>query len=387
MNTAVVIGAGSIGRGFIGQIFYKSGFSTVFIDVNAELTGQLNRRREYPLRTVSSLGVHEETVCDIAAVDAKDAEAVASSLQSAAIAATAVGVHNLVKVAEDLAAGLQKRIENGRPPVNILVCENSIDANRTLKREVAARLPEELRGSLDGSVGFVGVSVGRMVPAAKPSAEDPLLLQVEPYSELPYDMSCWRGEAVALHGGVPCEEFDYFNKRKLYVHSLGHAAAAYRGALKGYRTVHEAMADAAVSALSIAVMEESGRALDREYPLYKESTARHIEDLALRFTNRVLQDPISRVCADPLRKLGPDDRLVGAMRYCLQWEIECPHILSAIAAGLLYMDDLDKSSVEMRKRIKEQGVEHFLSSHCGIKPEETQITGPVITAYHAINGA
>ena len=74
-------------------------------------------------------------------------------------------------------------------------------AARELGQVQDAKLPEELRERLDGAAGFVEVSVGRMVPAAKEQA-DPLLLRVEPYDKLPYDTACWRGEAVARRGGV-----------------------------------------------------------------------------------------------------------------------------------------------------------------------------------------
>ena len=42
---AVMYGAGNIGRGFIGQKFYLSGYDTTFIDVNKEVVDLLNERK------------------------------------------------------------------------------------------------------------------------------------------------------------------------------------------------------------------------------------------------------------------------------------------------------------------------------------------------------
>ena len=46
-NTLVMFGAGNIGRSFIGQLFSRAGYETVFIDVNDALIDALNERREY----------------------------------------------------------------------------------------------------------------------------------------------------------------------------------------------------------------------------------------------------------------------------------------------------------------------------------------------------
>ena len=50
MKKAVIYGGGNIGRGFIGQLFYESGYETAFIDINKELINQLNEKREYPVK-------------------------------------------------------------------------------------------------------------------------------------------------------------------------------------------------------------------------------------------------------------------------------------------------------------------------------------------------
>ena len=56
---SVIYGAGSIGRGFIGQLFSESDFEVVFIDQNKELIDQLNGRKSYPLSLIHISLLHE----------------------------------------------------------------------------------------------------------------------------------------------------------------------------------------------------------------------------------------------------------------------------------------------------------------------------------------
>jgi mannitol-1-phosphate 5-dehydrogenase len=57
----------------------------------------------------------------------------------------------------------------------------------------------------------------------------------------------------------------------------------------------------------------------------EESLHNHIGDLLLRFRNRALGDTLYRVGCDLPRKLGPDDRLTGAIKLAIEYE-SCPMI-------------------------------------------------------------
>ena len=46
---AVHFGAGSIGRGFIGELLHDTGYEITFIDVNDEIIKQINADGGYPL--------------------------------------------------------------------------------------------------------------------------------------------------------------------------------------------------------------------------------------------------------------------------------------------------------------------------------------------------
>ena len=127
-KTAVMIGAGNIGRGFIGAAFAASGYETVFIDVNEELVGAINARGEYPVRILLPDGGRRDTmVRGVRAVSGRDTGAAAAEIAKAGICATAVGVRAMPLIAPELALGLALRTREEAPPLNIIVCENMKD--------------------------------------------------------------------------------------------------------------------------------------------------------------------------------------------------------------------------------------------------------------------
>lgn len=50
---AVHFGAGSIGRGFIGQLLHDSGYDIVMVDVNTALVNQINAQQRYDLYLIN----------------------------------------------------------------------------------------------------------------------------------------------------------------------------------------------------------------------------------------------------------------------------------------------------------------------------------------------
>jgi len=43
----IQFGAGNIGRSFIGQLFSRSGYEVVFVDINKELIKEVNKKRVF----------------------------------------------------------------------------------------------------------------------------------------------------------------------------------------------------------------------------------------------------------------------------------------------------------------------------------------------------
>ena len=133
---------------------------------------------------------------------------------------------------------------------------------------------------------------------------------------------------------IPYEPFDFYIKRKLYVHNMGHATCAYLGDLLGYEYIWQSIAVPEVRLLVHNAMLESAMALSKKYGASLGDLQLHIADLLHRFTNMALKDTCQRVGGDPGRKLSPEDRLIGSAKLALEQGITPAYIAVGAAAGL-----------------------------------------------------
>ena len=102
-------------------------------------------------------------------MDGKDPEAVSNEIADADIMATALGAAVLEKVAPVIAQGLLKRWEKeSSNTLDILICENLMDADVLLRDYLLKALPEDKHALFEKNVGLVETSIGRMVPPADP---------------------------------------------------------------------------------------------------------------------------------------------------------------------------------------------------------------------------
>ena len=334
---AVMYGGGNIGRGFIGMLFSMSGYEVTFIDVAQPVIDGLNRDGRYPVRIVSNEGHEDIEVEHVRAVNGNDREAAAEAIAEADVMATAVGVNVLKFIVPNLAEGIRRRRVRQGGPLNIIICENLVDANKVLEKLLKAELTKEEAAWLDENIGLVEASIGRMVPVQteEMKAGNPLRVCVERYGFLPVDKAAFRGEIPEIRNMVPYEPFDYYIRRKLYVHNMGHAVCAYLGLYTHREYIYEAIEDSCIQNIVQNAMLESALALSKAYQMPVELLVRHFQDLLSRFKNRALKDTCARVGGDPKRKLSHTDRLIGSSLLCLEHGVQ-PVFISVGTAGAVY---------------------------------------------------
>ena len=334
---AVMYGGGNIGRGFIGMLFSMSGYEVTFIDVAQPVIDGLNRDGRYPVRIVSNEGHEDIEVEHVRAVNGNDREAAAEAIAEADVMATAVGVNVLKFIVPNLAEGIRRRKARQGGPLNIIICENLVDANKVLEKLLKAELTEEEAAWLDENIGLVEASIGRMVPVQteEMKAGNPLRVCVERYGFLPVDKAAFRGEIPEIKNMVPYEPFDYYIRRKLYVHNMGHAVCAYLGLYTHREYIYEAIEDSCIQNIVQNAMLESALALSKAYQMPVELLVRHFQDLLSRFKNQALKDTCARVGGDPKRKLSHTDRLIGSSLLCLEHGVQ-PVFISVGTAGAVY---------------------------------------------------
>ena len=334
---AVMYGGGNIGRGFIGMLFSLSGYEVTFVDVADAVVDTLNREGSYPVRIVSNEGYEDIDVLHVNAVNGNQQEEVAEAIAAADIMATAVGVNVLKFIIPNLAAGIRKRRQTGGKPLNIIICENLMDANKIMEGMLKAELTEEEIAWFDENVGLVEASIGRMVPVQTEAmkAGNPLRVCVERYGFLPVDKAAFKGEIPEIKNMIPFEPFDFYIKRKLYVHNMGHATCTYLGLYTYKDYIFESIDDVNIQSIVQNAMMESAFALSKKYQVPIEDLVKHIQDLLARFTNQALKDTCKRVGGDPKRKLSAADRLIGAASLCLECGLY-PVFISVGIAGAVY---------------------------------------------------
>lgn len=340
-KTAVIIGAGNIGRGFIGQIMSEGGYNVCFVDVAAPVVDALNARGEYPLEIVYSGGSDKKTVKNVSAVNGNDHDAAARAIADADICVTCVGAKAIKYIIPNFVLGVKLRFKENKGPINLLICENLMDADSYIRSLLEPELtPEEL-----ATVGLVETSVGRMVPLPDKEllAVDPLIVRAEAYPVLPCDRDAFKGEVPEIKNVIPVSPFRFIIERKLYIHNMGHAVCAYLGMYKGYTYICEAISDPEIRVIVREAMTESALALAKKYEKSAEELIRHTDDLIRRFGNTALGDTCERVGADVPRKLAKSDRLTGASLNVLDMDSHPTYIAAGAAAALLKYapDDAD----------------------------------------------
>ena len=349
MKKFIMYGAGNIGRGFIGQVFSDAGYRVGFVDINKEVIERLNLDGEYPVNVVTSGENTELTVKNVYGIDGSDLEKVSDEIASCELMATAIGVNVLKFIAKPIAEGIKKRAASGAAPLNIIICENLIGADEYLRGLIEKEIPE-LTEYIRVNVGFIEASIGRMVPVMTEEKKkgNPLRVYVEPYNILPVDKAAFKGEMVNdVSNLYPFSPFNLFIQRKLFMHNMSHAVCAYLGFLRDYTYIYEAVADfdikyvayKALTAMAVAVSEENSTDI--------KMLLDHADNLLYRFTNTALADTVARVGKDTKRKLGGNDRLIGALKLAEKHGVDAGYICIGVAAGMLFNPEGDDSSAEL----------------------------------------
>jgi mannitol-1-phosphate 5-dehydrogenase len=106
-------------------------------------------------------------------------------------------------------------------------------------------------------------------------------------------------------------------------------------------------------------------------------------DVKVRFGNAMIMDTIKRVASDPIRKLGPEERLVGSARLCLSEGVLPKKIACVCGAAYCYDEPEDPGAVRLQKLIGEKGIAETVCKVSGLRPEE-ELYRMIIESYHAL---
>ncbi len=372
MEKVILFGAGNIGRGFLGQLFNQSGYEISFIEARENIIDALNRYHSYKLKIVGPHSYQEFIIDKVKALNSKEALKIEKEIEEANIIATAVGAKNLPFIASLVAKGMALRAKRGiKEPINLIICENLPEPAKTFEKYLEKEIKEDYKNYLESHLGVVEAVVSRMVPIIPPDVQkkDPTFIMAEEYSELPVDKKGFKGNIPKVKGIIPYENLFAYEERKLFTHNAGHAICAYLGYLKGYKYIWEAIEDKKIYKIVRGALEETGEALIKKHKFKKEEQEAHIKDLIQRFANQSLKDTIERVARDPIRKLGPRERLIGSAKLAYQYGITPENISLGIAATIFFDGKEDEEAKKLMRMRKEEGIDTVLQKICQINPQ------------------
>jgi mannitol-1-phosphate 5-dehydrogenase len=157
--------------------------------------------------------------------------------------------------------------------------------------------------------------------------------------------------------------------RKIYTLNMVHATAAYLGLPKRFTYVKEAAADPTLGPMLRSALQEAAVGLSGEYGFTPEEMERWTSRMMGLIENPYMWDDLLRLGADSLRKLGPDDRLVGSAKLCLKHGGNPVIIARAIRMGFLY-ENADEGTQRVRRVVQEKGLAQALKEICGLEEDE-----------------
>lgn len=377
MKNAIHFGAGNIGRGFIGALFSESGYHVTFVDVAEQVINKLNEEKKYQVK-LAQAQEEQITVENVSGINNMTHENdVIEAIGSATYLTTAIGPNILPRIAPLIARGIAARIQKTDEKLYVIACENQIGATDILKKHILDNLDDETKGSLEGKIYFFNSAVDRIVPIQEGGSLDVL---VEPYYEWVVEAS---EDIPPVTGMTIVEDLAPFIERKLFTVNTGHVVIAYLGFLAGKETIDQTLADEGIEDEVRETLKETGAYLVKEYGLDEKEHMAYIDKNIERFKNAYLNDGVLRVGRAPIRKLGPEDRLIRPATQAQKAGLPFTHLAKAIAAGLLFNNPEDEEAVKIQDMIRANGPASVLEEVSGL-PENSEITKEVIRQYEAL---
>ncbi|MBN9196155.1 MAG: mannitol-1-phosphate 5-dehydrogenase [Microbacterium sp.] len=361
---AVHFGAGNIGRGFVGLLLHQGGYELTFSDVAAPLVDAINDVDAYTVHEVGEGGI-DTVVTGFRAINSADhPDLVIEAIAGANVVTTAVGPTILRFVAPLVVSGLALR-DPSSPPLQIMACENAINATDILREEIQAQAGEAWDALASRAV-FANTAVDRIVPAQPEGAG--VDVTVEPFFEWAIERPPFGDDPPRIPGAHFVDDLTPYIERKLFTVNTGHATTAYYGARAGIERISDALADPDIAARVAATLEETSALLAAKHELDPADLSTYRATILKRFRNPALPDTVWRVGRQPLRKLSRHERFVGPAAEAAERGLPVAQLVAAMGAALEFGDPEDPQSVDMQRLLREQDADAFTAAVTGLDP-------------------
>ncbi|MBO5369237.1 MAG: mannitol dehydrogenase, partial [Clostridia bacterium] len=254
--------------------------------------------------------------------------------------------------------------------LNFVTCENWKKPADILRNGISAIISDEAKEYFENNVGITESVVMRS--AIESDAEllkkDPLIVNVQNFWELPLDADRLKGSLPNIKGIKPMTEFSGFLERKFYTYNAANGTTSYMGALLGYDKIADAAHDERILKILDGVYKETSKALSVKHGIDFDDQWAFTRTSLAKLQDYTIVDFIERNARDPIRKLGPDDRLVGSARLVEECGIVPENLCVAIAAAIEYTSPGDEFAEELARMRKEEGIDYIIENVCKLNP-------------------
>lgn len=385
MKKALIFGAGKIGQGFIGELLHDDGYEIIFADVSDTLIEDINRNNCYSL-FLTNHNYEEKIIDNVSALSLKkNQEEIIEVITQVDIITTSVMQTNLISVAPILAKGLKKRLAEGGRRVLVMACENAImgtDMLVNLMSETGIITINQLseigafpNTGVDRFV-FGGVYNGKEGTAISDSHE--LAIERQKLDD---------PDSRPIKGAEYVDDLEAVLKRKIYLVNCWLAITSYIGYTKGYTMVDEALRDAEIQNIVKKAILESAAGLEKKFGFSNEEMNKYINNMIIKryddYNQEGINEPIVRVARQPIRKLSPDDRIMGPAYIASEYGLSNDHLLYGAAYAFKYDDTGDEEAVELQEYIKKNGIENTIEKISGLQ-KDSNMFNKVLEYYKTI---
>lgn len=369
---AVILGAGRIGRGFVTQLLTLNNVDITYFDASDAMVEQMNQIGHYTIHVLGHSDLDLE-VDHVKAYPTSDIDQLAACWKESDFIFTACGGKNMPSVGKTIGQAFKKLVAIGGVHLsNIITCENWIDPAKDLEEAILSCLDEKEAKLFKENVG-VGESVILCTGTGAPDPSkviNPIDTWVQNFKYLPIDKDAIKTEIPNWEYIEFVDNFGHLLTQKLYTNNTSCGSVAYLGHLKGLTYMAEAANDVEIEPIMDEIYNEINQALIQGMGIDAESQYAFSKRAKAKYTDRDIVDKLTRIARDPLRKLRPEDRLIGPSKIALSIGVKPTAIALATAAALFYDEPDDESAMKLQEMRKEHGVEYILQNVCQLKPEE-----------------
>ncbi|MBS7009544.1 mannitol dehydrogenase [Anaerostipes sp.] len=381
----LVIGAGNIGRGVIGGLFYESGYHLYLYDIMAERMKQLKEQGTYRIERVGTEEKRRVLVKDFDVLDCTDEKDLVRHMEQVDLIACCVYEGAFESIAGNLAQAVKARSQKNAGNLNILLCVNALGAPDFFERRMGELLEDDQKAMayLREKTGICQVMVGM---AAMPSSkelmeEDPFAVTTKLDGHIGIDAEAFKGQFPKAKQVEKAEKAKAQIYRKVYTGNMKHCMTAFLGKARGCTYIADTYDDPWIEECITGAFYEAEEAVSREYGFTQKERDEWVDFIMNAPKNRNLKDEISRVAAGPKGKLARENRFTGPALLCMKHRILPFYLAKGIAYGFLYREEADPESTEITDFVKEHGIREAAIKYCGLLPEEWEILDLIEAQY------